>query len=362
MVLLYILGWQTISPFKPSGREVSTKATVIITARNEQENITKLLTCLKNQTYSKDLFEVIVVDDHSTDLTPDIVESFEMDNLRLIHLGHHIDRDIIAFKKRAVEVAVSQSDGELIITTDADCVMGKNWLLQIVSFYEETDSKFIVAPVDYNPINTMLDKLQNLDFLSLMGVTGATVKLKMNTLSNGANMAYEREAFLKVKGYKGVDKSPSGDDIFLIEKMGKVYPEQINYLKNREAIVYTQPCSTFKQLFHQRMRWISKTKHYTNFKIIVLSFFVLLFYTSMLSTAVLSLINSKYLTLFLMQVIAKGLVDFAMIDEVTRFFKKRRLIKHFWLFELLHLPFSFATGIASQFFKFQWKNRTYNND
>lgn len=359
LILYYLLGWQSISMYKAAGRDLITTITVVVCARNEQKNIQALLNCLKKQNYPSHLFHVIVVDDHSEDLTAEIVENFAMDNLTLLSLKHYVDKNEIAFKKRAVELAVKQTNDELIVTTDADCVMGENWLSTIAQFYVETDSKFIVAPVDYLKPKNILEKLQNLDFLSIMGVTGASVHHKMFNLSNGANMAYERKAFLKVKGYDNADQSPSGDDVFLIEKMGKKYPHQINYLKNRDAIVYTKACNTFAQLIQQRVRWLAKTKHYTDIRTKVVAYLLLFFYTNIILSIALCFIDLQFINILLMQLIIRAFVDFALLDEVTRFFNKRKLLKYYLLLEIAHFPFNFYVGIRSQLYKYTWKNRDY---
>lgn len=356
MVLYYMLGWQYISLFKVSAYEPRTKLTVIIPARNEQDNIIKLLTCLQQQDYPSDLFEVIVVDDHSTDLTPELVETFDMPNLHLVHLKDYVSKDEMAYKKRAVETAVNQSTGELIICTDADCEMGRKWLYTYAAFYEYTQCKFIVAPVDYNN-QTILDHLQTIDFLSIMGVTGASVYYQMYNLSNGANMAYEKQAFLSVNGYENADQSASGDDVFLIEKIGRKYPDGVRYLKNKDAIVYTAPASSFRALFQQRMRWISKTKHYTGFFTKFTAFLFLLYYLVLTCSFVLQFFYPVFLFLFLTQFITKIIVDFALVNEVTKFFNKRKLLNHFWLLQLTHYPFTLAVGVASQMFTYQWKDR-----
>lgn len=357
LVLFYLLGWQSIPFYKSSGKQPKTKLSVVIPARNEENNIPNLLRALRNQNYPKDLYEVIVIDDHSTDNTPWIVEGFEMDNLSLISLSKHVDKDEIAYKKRAVELAVRESNGELIICTDADCTMGSKWLSQIASIYEENNCKFIVAPVDYAPTQSLLDKVQALDFLSIMGMTGASVYHKLYNLSNGANMAYSREVFLEMNAYEN-DKSASGDDVFLIEKIGNKYPDDIYYLKNRDAIVYTKPCDNFKELFQQRMRWISKTKHYSGKRTKTIAIFLFLFYISVSLNFVLSFFYKEVLNLFIMQIFMKLIVDYALLEDVTRFFKKEQLMKSFPALALTHFPFTFSVSICSQLFKYQWKDRT----
>lgn len=356
LVLFYLLGWQCIPFYKSRGKHPKTKLTIVVPARNEESNILNLLNALKNQDYPKELYEVIIVDDHSDDKTPLLVETFDMTNLSLISLKNHVAKDEIAYKKRAVELAVKQSYSELIICTDADCTMGKKWLYQIASIYEENNCKFIVAPVDYSPTNTLLDKIQTLDFLSIMGMTGASVHHRLYNLSNGANMAYSREVFLEINAYEN-DKAASGDDVFLIEKIGRKYPDDIYYLKNRDAIVYTKPCKSFRELFQQRMRWISKTKHYSGKRTKTIAVFLLLFYISLTFNFILSFFYREIFNLFLMQVFMKIIVDFALLEDVTRFFRKEKLMRTFPILALTHFPFTFLVSIASQLFKYRWKNR-----
>jgi len=359
MILYYLLGWQLIPEYKPSGKNSTTKVTIVVPARNEQDNLPKLLDCIKKQDYPKELFEVFVVDDHSTDLTPDIVDTCELENVYLIKLADYVESKETAFKKRAVEIAVSKSSGELILTSDADCLMGSQWISTVAAFYEETGSKFIVAPVAYRPVNSFIDHLEALDFMSVMGVTGATVQHKLFSLSNGANMAYEKEVFLNVNGYEGIDQTPSGDDVFLIEKIGKKFPYHINYLKNTNAIVYTQPVGNLKGLISQRMRWMSKTPYYSDKRTIWAGVIVLIFYATLLLNIVLSFINPAFINLLLMQIMIKVLVDFVFAKEVSKFFKSKNLLYYFPALETLHLPFVVVVSIMSQILPYSWKSRKY---
>ncbi len=343
--------------YKTSGKASKTSITVIVPARDEEQNIKPLLDAITGQQYPKDLFEVIIVNDHSTDNTAIIAETYPADNVQVVDLAEHVDPKEIAYKKRAVEVAIKQATGNLIVTTDADCVMGPKWLATIADFYQKQQCKFIAAPVEYSPLNGWLDKFQALDFMSIMGVTGATIQNKLYSLSNGANMAYERAAFIEVSGYKDIDKSASGDDVFLMEKMGRKYPNKIGYLKQSSAIVRTQPCKDINALFNQRLRWVSKTKYYSDNRTKSAAILVLLFYVSLISTFILGLIWHQYFALFALQLIVKLAVEFAFVNDVSSFFKQKKLLKYFLPLQLVHFPFMIIVGLLSQFVKYKWKNR-----
>ncbi len=354
----YCVGWRRIPEFRPTQTLKQTKVAIIIPARNEESNIINLLNGIKKQTYKHQLLEIFVIDDHSDDATADLVKNFDLEQLHLLHLSDYINPDEIAFKKRAIEIAIAQTQAELIITTDADCTVPPKWVEQIVRYYQESGNQFIVAPVDYAPLDSLLKKFQEIDFLTIMAVTGASVQHKQYNLSNGANMAYTKKAFEQVQGYHGKDQSPSGDDVFLIEKIGKAYPNQIGYLKNTQSIVNTLPCSTFKELVQQRLRWISKTKHYSDAKTIATGSFFGFFYFILLISLLLGIQSPVFLNVFIIQFLCKIFADFMLLNEVNRFYKHKKLLWLFPLVELIHFPFTLLIGVMGQFVSYSWKNRT----
>ncbi len=179
-----------------TGNASRTFVSVIIPARNEEKNIHDCLQSVTTQTYPKHLFEIIVVDDFSTDGTARIVTSFGDKNVSLLSLENFTENGIInSYKKKAIEIAVSKARGDLIITTDADCVVPVTWLQTIVSFYETYDPVFIAAPVAFYSETNFLKIFQSLDFMTLQGITGAAVYKKFHCMCNGANLAYRKDVF-----------------------------------------------------------------------------------------------------------------------------------------------------------------------
>src|SRR6187551_950137 len=142
LILFYRAGWRELKPFSETGYESLLKISVIIPARNEEENIAKLLSSLEKQTHPSHLFEVIVVDDHSTDNTVATVNSYSFAKLIRLEFAN-----INSYKKKAIETGITAASGDLIVTTDADCIAPGNWLKSIASFKEKTNAVFIAAPV-----------------------------------------------------------------------------------------------------------------------------------------------------------------------------------------------------------------------
>ena len=139
-----------------------------------------------------------------------------------------------------METAIGLAKGNLIVTTDADCIVQPEWLQTIASYYEEFGPVFIAAPVVYtNPLHgdsffkKLLKIFQSLDFITLQGITGASVYKKFHNMCNGANLAYEKKVFNEVGGFEGIDQIASGDDMLLMHKIQKIYPGRIQYLKSR---------------------------------------------------------------------------------------------------------------------------------
>lgn len=255
LMLWYWYGWMMAKQQKSISETLSTIVTVVIPARNEEENIARCLTDIFNQQFPEHLLEVIVIDDNSTDRTSEIVKGFNKKNLKLISLHDKEDGIFAAYKKKAVETAVSNASGKLIVTTDADCRMEPLWLAGIVSYYESNSYKLIAAPVLFKDEKNMFEEFQSLDFLGLMGITCSGIFHQFPVMCNGANLAYEKQAFFDVNGFEGIDHVASGDDMLLMHKMVKKYPHSVGFLKSRAASVFTYPQRSVGEFFVQRSRW-----------------------------------------------------------------------------------------------------------
>lgn len=352
LIIYYWQSWRSIPDYLLLATVPHTKISVIIPARNEEENIGKLLSALQQQTYPKDLFEIIVIDDNSTDKTTEEVQRFS--GVKLLTLK---ETNINSYKKKAIETGIAQATGELIITTDADCMPGKEWVRMIASFKEENNSVFIAAPVVFENNSSLLQIFQALDFLVLQGITGAVVYKRSMTMCNGANLAYEKKIFDEVSGFSGINKIASGDDMLLMYKIWKKYPGQIHYLKSKEAIVSTQPMKTWREFFNQRIRWASKAKYYNDKKIFGVLLLVYLFNLSFLALLIAGFFNYNYWFYLLGLWIAKTIIELPFVYSIANFFNKRSLLKYFFFFQPLHILYTIFAGLLGQLGKYEWKGR-----
>ena len=361
LILYYAISWSQIPAYgkrtKPNEKR-ETLLSIIIPARNEAQNIKACLDSICNQSYPKELYEVIVVDDHSTDNTAAIIKQYQ--NVKLITLSEYAGKGLNSYKKKAIEIAIAQSKGELIITTDADCIVPPNWLQTAASFYQQTNAAFIAMPVSINCSSSFIEIFQALDFMTLQGITGASVYKKVHSMCNGANLAYTKKAFEQANGFKGFDNIASGDDMLLMHKIYKQQPDKVFFLKSKEVIVQTTPVKTVKEFFYQRIRWASKADKYDDKRIFAVLLLVYLFNALLLILPVIGIVKNYQFNLFrfwLSLAILKTIIELIFLFPVAKFFDKQRLL---WLFPLaqpFHILYTVIAGWLGKFGSYRWKER-----
>lgn len=359
LFLYYLTGWVLLPEYKFTDHPPHTKTSIVIPARNEEENIGNVLGDLLKQNFPSELFEVIVVDDFSEDRTAEIVSSFQPDQVRLIRLREFLsgEESVFSYKKKALEVGIGNANGDLIITTDADCRMNSHWLRTMVNFYEDRQCHMVVAPVLIEEGKSFFSKFQSLDLIGLIGITGATLHLNFPTMCNGANLAFTKNSFYEVNGYEGISGKTSGDDMLLMHKIARQWNGGVVFLKNPHATILTKPLSTFSSFAKQRMRWTSKSKAYKDLRIILNLLVILLFNVSIIFSLAISLFDYKFFPLFLATFATKAIMDFVFLAQVTKYFHRQRLM---WLFlpaEIIHVFYIVIAGIAGNFLTVTWKGR-----
>jgi biofilm PGA synthesis N-glycosyltransferase PgaC len=352
LVIYYWYTWRSVPVFTAPPQASLAKLSVIIPARNEEKNIGGLLNALKEQSYASDRFEVIVVDDHSTDQTATIVKQFPW-----VHLIQMDNDSLNSYKKKAIETGIAAAKGELIVTTDADCIPGPGWLQTVSDFYHARNSVFIAAPVSINCDPSILQIFQSMDFMVLQGITGAVVHGNQMSMCNGANLAYQRQSFYSVNGFSGIDHIASGDDMLLMYKIEKQNPGKVHYLKSQEAIVSTIPAQSWKEFFQQRIRWASKAARYQDKRILPILLVVYFFNLCFLFLFIGMFWNVELGFWFLGLWLGKTLVEFPLFISVANFFNKQWAIRWFLLFQPLHIGYTIISGFFSQFGKYEWKGR-----
>jgi cellulose synthase/poly-beta-1,6-N-acetylglucosamine synthase-like glycosyltransferase len=227
----------------------------------------------------------------------------------------------------------------------------------MVRFYEQYRPKFIAAPVSFYKENNFFKILQSLDFMTMQGITGALAQLKDGTMCNGANLGYERKVFYEVDGFKGIDNIASGDDMLLMFKVFKAYPDGVKYLKSEDAIVETLPVDTFKAFMNQRIRWSSKADKYDDKRLTWVLALVYCWNAVLLFGGLFCLFAPAALPYFLIAMVYKVVLEFYFLIPVSRFFGKKWMLTWFIPGQLFHIPYIVVAGWLGKFGSYQWKGR-----
>ncbi|MBI4648844.1 MAG: glycosyltransferase [Bacteroidia bacterium] len=353
IIISFTIGWFRIKKFnalKPSG---STFVSVLIAVRNEENNVQNLLNCLLVQDYNHEKYEIIFIDDHSTDNTVALIggELNHNQNISLLELSSDEQG-----KKKALAKGIKNAKGDLIITTDADCTMCNNWISTIVSYFEKFRPEMIIGPVVLNDGKHIFSKLQSLEFIGLMASGAGAAGILLPVLCNGANLAFTKEAFMRTQD-AFQNKLISGDDIFFMLKLKKQCRNSIHFIKTKDAMVTTQAQNNLSSFIQQRARWVSKSPAYRDTDIILTAVSVFSINLILLSYFILSLFDIRIFTPFLFFFCLKNIVDLLLTVPFITFAGKNRLLLLFIPLQFVYIFYITFIAIYGNIASVKWKGR-----
>ena len=353
-ILSYLYGWiKTARSDVKTGTSRDGKASIVIPVRNEAMQIGYLLEDLQKQCYPEVQYEIIIVNDHSTDRTAGIVKAYtaRFANIRLIELeaGEYE-------KKTAIKKGVSQARHGVIISMDGDCRAPSEWLGLIMAAFGEPGIRMVAGPVMLDPDSGWFRAMQSLEFLSLIGVSAGAAGLGSPIMCNAANMAYLKEDFNQYIE-TGEPLTASGDDMFLMLWLKKMHPRCIRYLTSPGTVIRTLPCNNLYTLMMQRFRWVSKSRFYRDLHLSSTALLVFLTNACMLLLAVLCFVAARWITLFVILLVFKSSIDLLFMDRVLKYYGKRKGLLLVLPLELIYFVYVSVVGIAGQIFPYTWKGR-----
>ena len=362
LAMLFLLyGFAHVPVF--CGKNTAPKCTfsIVIPYRNEAENLPSLFSSLLKLNYPSEKFEILAVDDASEDISAEMwkvfLEKNPQLNLRLLQ-NIYTSRSP---KKDAIALAVSASQFEYIITTDADCELPEKWLQEFDAFISETGAGAVAGPVALKRKASKMSFLrafEEMDILSLQAATIGSFGVKIPFMCNGANFCYSKKAFLEVKGFEGNNMIASGDDVFLLEKFQKK-ELKIAFLKSKEAVIATAAASGIREMFSQRIRWAGKTSATGNSFGKGLGLLVFLMNFS-LSAAFIAMAFDLFPTsVFMGMFLFKFNVDFLLIYRAANFLGRENSLKSYFWSSIIYPFFSSLVVILSIFSGYQWKGRRF---
>lgn len=353
-----IVGFDRVKKFDATAKTPTTFFSIVIPFRNESANLPVLLDSIRNLNYPIDLFEIILVDDFSEDDSVRQIYNWRMENgsfqttlLENIRLSKSPKKDAIS---RAVPIVQQQ----WLVTTDADCIVPKDWLLTLDQYIQDHEVAMIAGGVIYDGKKSFLHHFQQLDLMSLQGATVGSFGLGLGFMCNGANLCYTKSLFQELHGFAGNNKIASGDDVFLLQKAMLKYPEKVHFLKSKETVVHTKPETSWVKLFEQRVRWASKTSSYES--VFGKDLAVIVFAGNLalvMGSGVWVLGSLPWMNLAFFFVL-KFVTDYILLYKTNRFLRKKRL-RYLLLSSVLYPFFCVVVAVFSWFGKYEWKGRRF---
>lgn len=343
--------------FIPARKVNSVKpfVSVIIAARNEEKNIARCLEHLVCQTYSQKLYEIIVVNDRSDDATTDIVSEFAAKYKTIRCVGINEKPQNISGKKNALTKGIAESKGEILLFTDADCVVKESWIENMVGYFPED----VGAVIGFSAIEskTLFERWQEFDFLSLMAATCGITNIGFPLAASGQNLAYRRKAFDAVGGFEKVKERISGDDTLMIQLIRKHTDYRIVFASDPGTFNATLPMGSLTELIHQRSRWASNGTIMLRLNPLFFLYLVCLYmlHIMLLAGLVLCVIYPSMLIITVFAWITKFIVDFAVSHTGIQFFSRKFSFPLFLSWFILQTPLILLVGLKGMLGYFKWK-------
>jgi len=355
-ILWIIYHWTKLEIFHSEEKLKKTSITVLIPFRNEEENLEKCIQSVLNQKYPAEHLEIIALNDHSDDESEKIIKKYTLQNsnIKLINLTSEYG------KKEALEKGISIAKHSWIVTLDADCIVKENWLEKLNQYIQKTGNNYVVMPVIYHQEKSFFERIQSLEFLTLVATSAACIQGKNPLMSNGANTAFSKVLFNQVNGFEGNKHISSGDDVFLLQKIIALENHTIGYLHHQDVIAYTNATSTLKQFVKQRVRWGSKSKAYKSKFSIGIAILIFIINIELILTLLLAIGQQISWNIFLILFLVKLLFDTIFIRISTPFYGKEKLAFLTLQLAILYPIYIFVISFLSFIYRPTWKGRKIN--
>ena len=284
--------------------------TVLVALKNEISNIDNLVSHLKLIEYPEDKLEIKLIDDNSTDSTLESLNTHVSSRIQVLsNTGNG--------KKKAIEFGVESAKGDWVAVTDADCVMSKDWLKAMIAFIAD-DTKMVLSPVFISNAYDFLSEAQTIEFLALQGATSGSAGIGQPISANGANMMFDKKAFLTVNPYESNYHLKTGDDQFLMMAINNEYPNSIIYAQDKGAIIRTSPVKGLNKYIAQRVRWASKGSAYSDVGIKMKGAVIFLTSILVITNFLYGIVIANYLMAFGF-ILIKLIVDLVLIMPMKEF-------------------------------------------
>lgn len=227
---------------------------VVVPAKNEEKFIHDCIQSIAQCNYPTHLFEIIAVNDRSTDKTGEILDvlALKINNFKVINVKNELQQTNIKGKQAALQTGIENANGEIILMTDADCTVSPNWIKKIVTPYQNPEVG-LVASFTNVVGNRIFDRLQAIEWIYLNTMAMGAVGLSQVMGCFGNNISVRRRSFNRIGGYKRMKFSVTED--LALQRAISESGDKVSYLISSDTLVNTKPCNSFKEYIRQHHRW-----------------------------------------------------------------------------------------------------------
>lgn len=331
LFIIYIsIFYQLTKTTKSSVSNNELKISVVVAAKNEAENISNLISSLQKQRYSLDNFEIIIVDDNSSDSTFDLVKGFstEHNNIKIIKAENKIYKG----KRGALQIGIDNSEFDYILITDADCEPNKYFIKSYSNkFIENYDFVFGVSPIIQE--NSFTNRIACFDNLWVHILTFSFANIGLPYSAAARSFGFSKSSFNKLSGYKETLDTISGDDDLLLREAVK-NNLRIGTISNEDAFVYTRAKKSLSEFIIQKSRHTSTSSYYSILPKLVLGFWHLL-NIIMLFSLVLIFFDFSLFSLFVTKLIGDIFIIKILMKKFSYKFNITEIVIHQIIYEVL---------------------------
>lgn len=331
---------------------------VIVSFHNEEKNIPGLLEHLGHQNYSKENLEIILVDDRSNDQTLDLLQQFDPPGIKVSTIQIKETREDFAPKKYALDRAILQASGEILVFTDADGRPGPDWISTVVGYFTPSTGMVLGYAPYASPVSGsgLIFRLLSLEYFSHAAVAAASTGLGYPVTCVGTNLAFRKSVYEELGGYGKFKSVHTGDDDLFLQKVREESDWQVRYAADQKAHVWNAPPVTWKQFYHQRLRYASKGLLYpASFQISLILFYM--YYVFIAAGFIYTLLYPVFWPYFIIGFGGKLIADMRFLGRAGRIMQDSRYTYLTLFAQILHIPYVLYFGLAAQISNYSWGSR-----
>jgi cellulose synthase/poly-beta-1,6-N-acetylglucosamine synthase-like glycosyltransferase len=328
---------------------------VIIPFRNESANIPASVNSMINQDYPPGRFEVIYIDDNSDDDSLYKLNAVNKPaNFRVLSVNENAAST--GFKKRAVAFAINKAKGEIILTTDADCIHQPGWIRSMASLFDN-NTGMAAGPVEFNEPGSLFGKIQQLEFRGLMLAGAGLIGSGTPVTCSAANLAYRKAVFNEVGGFNDNLNLSSGDDELLMQKIFLTGKYRVKFCISKDSLVKTNANKSLTDFFNQRKRWASKGIFYKDKLLVLHLILVFLYYLGILLSVAMLFISPFYFLLSGFSILGKVIPEYLVMQRGGRILFSKNHLKYIAAAELFQLIYILIAAFSGLWGNLKWKGR-----